>query len=194
MKRSHTIPTPRSRILTPWLVTAGLLTATLLVTLVSAIRAQDHGQKSSGQWPDLTAGLRETEGCLGVETADTGSGKKVIFAWFENKKACLRWYYSDMHQHMMHMVFSEEAQKEVGGKRKPLSTVPDGYEGPILAIASLTFAPPGSPGINGLAVPISQIAIELYLPLPGGLNLGGSFAPESMVVPGAETTAKKAAY
>jgi hypothetical protein len=33
------------------------------------------------------------------------------------------------------------------------------------------------------SLPISQIAIELYTPLPGGLSLGGTFAPEGMEVP-----------
>ena len=33
--------------------------------------------------------IQATPGCLGVETAMTQSGKMVIFAWFENKKAAL---------------------------------------------------------------------------------------------------------
>ena len=32
-----------------------------------------------------------------METAQTVSGKQVIFAWFESKEAVLRWYYSGMH-------------------------------------------------------------------------------------------------
>ena len=35
--------------------------------------------------------------------ATTASGKMVIFAWFENKKAALAWYYSDVHQKLMKM-------------------------------------------------------------------------------------------
>ena len=31
-------------------------------------------------WPDLVTGLKDTPGCLGVETAMTRSGKNVIFA------------------------------------------------------------------------------------------------------------------
>jgi hypothetical protein len=33
-------------------------------------------------------------------------------------------------------------------------------------------------------MPVSQIAIELYQPLPGGIALGGRFAPTTMKVPG----------
>jgi hypothetical protein len=31
---------------------------------------------------------------------------------------------------------------------------------------------------------VPQIAIELYAPLPGGLAVGGRFAPSSVKVPG----------
>jgi hypothetical protein len=31
--------------------------------------------------------------------------------------------------------------------------------------------------------PFSQIAIELYQPLGGGLSIGGRFAPDKMTVP-----------
>ena len=41
--------------------------------------------------PDLVGALKGTKGCLGVETAKTSSGKNVIFAWFEDKQAVLRW-------------------------------------------------------------------------------------------------------
>src|SRR5262245_39549935 len=41
---------------------------------------------------DLVKGLKETPGCLGVETARTSSGKNVIFAWFEGKEAVIDWY------------------------------------------------------------------------------------------------------
>src|SRR5262245_24256612 len=54
--------------------------------------------------PDLVAGLKATPGCLGVELARTQSGKQAIFAWFENKQAALKWYYSTTHQTAMHML------------------------------------------------------------------------------------------
>ncbi len=55
--------------------------------------------------PDLIAGLSSVNGCLGVETARTASGKEVIFAWFEDKAAVLRWYHSQVHQATMKGAF-----------------------------------------------------------------------------------------
>jgi len=72
-----------------------------------------------------------------------------------------------------------------GGARRPqgpLADVPDDGR-PILAIASVTLtgAPPTS--AEDLKF-VPQIAIELYAPLPGGLAVGGRFAPSTVRVPG----------
>src|SRR5262245_26021511 len=134
------------------------------------------GQPPAGSgFPDLVGALKATPGCLGVETARTSSGKQVIFAWFENKKAVLNWYYSDTHQAVKKM-FAPGS-----GERTPMADVPDDGN-PVLAIASLT--PSGAPGNGGMPFAVSQIAIELYRPLPGGLAAGGRFAPSTMKVPG----------
>ena len=63
----------------------------------------------------------------------------------------------------------------------PLENVPDDV-GPILATASITMA--DSAPFAETSLPISQIAIELYKPLPGGLFLGGRFAPDGVKVDG----------
>jgi hypothetical protein len=126
--------------------------------------------------PDIVASLKATPGVLGVEAARTQGGKQVLFVWFENKKAVLTWFYSDAHQELMRR-FTPEASTG----RKPLENVPDNT-GPILTIASLTYA--DQPQVAGVQLPISQIAIELYAPLPGGLAVGGRFAPNSVKVPG----------
>jgi hypothetical protein len=128
-----------------------------------------------GNLPDLVGPLKATPGCLGVETAQTGSGKFVIFAWFEDRKALLNWYSSDLHQQLMTM--------GPPPNHPPLQDIADGT-GPILAIASLT--PSASPGTS--AQPYSQIAIELYQPLPGGAYISGRFAPSSVKVPGMRGT------
>jgi hypothetical protein len=128
-------------------------------------------------FPDLVGALKSTPGCVGVEVARTGSGKQVIFAWFEDKKAALNWYYSDTHQSMIKQFFPQSA----GSKRTPMKDVPDDGE-PVMAIASITMADKAPGDITTL--PISQIAIELYRPLPGGLALGGRFAPSAIKVPG----------
>lgn len=38
------------------------------------------------------------------------------------------------------------------------------------------------PSFEGMTLPVSQIAIELYTPIKGGLFLGGRFAPEGVKV------------
>ena len=124
--------------------------------------------------PDLAGGLKATPGCLGVETARTTSGKMVIFAWFEDKKAALRWYNSEMHQQLVKM-----AGPPPSG-RAPLAGIAED-SGPIMAIASLTVS---NQPLKGFPLPVSQIAIEMYQPLPGGIFVGGRFAPSSVQVPG----------
>jgi hypothetical protein len=140
--------------------------------------AQDHppaaAKSAPAGFPDLVGGLKATPGCLGVETARTSSGKNVIFAWFENKKAALNWYYSDMHQSAMNRFFPNRPARE------PLQGVAED-SGPIMAIASLTMADKSQ--LQQTSLPFSQIAIELYQPLPGGLALGSRFAPDSVKVP-----------
>lgn len=126
--------------------------------------------------PDLVAMLKAAPGCLGVDAARTMSGKQVIFAWFENKKAVLNWYYSEGHQRLIKTLAS-------GGNpgRTPLADIADD-SGPILTIASLTLS--DKPQVGGVQLPVSQIAIELYAPLPGGLAAGGRFAPNTVKVKG----------
>jgi hypothetical protein len=160
-------------------IAASILSCTiamLFVGLVSGARADDkpasNGKQGAG-YPDLVAGLKKTPGCLGVELARTISGKQVIFAWFENRKAVLNWYRSEMHQQVMNDFFPSYVP------RKPLKDVPD--DGPIMAIASITFG--GKPRFKESTLPISQIAIELYKPITGGIFLGSRFAPESLKVP-----------
>jgi hypothetical protein len=147
---------------------------------IATIRAQGPTpQNQHGGFPDLVGILKATPGVLGVEAARTMSGKQAIFAWFENKKAALAWYYSDTHQALV-MQFA-------GGNARagePLAGVPDDGR-PILAIASLTMPDSAAPKSAGdLRTAVTQIAIELYAPLPGGLAVGGRFAPSSVSVPG----------
>jgi hypothetical protein len=144
-------------------------------TLVAGQQPASGQPPAGGGFPDLVAALKATPGCLGVDTARTSSGKQVIFAWFENKKAVLNWYYSDTHQAVKKMF------APASGERTPMADVPDDGN-PVLAIASLT--PSGAPGSGGMPFGVSQIAIELYRPLPGGLAAGGRFSPSTMKVPG----------
>jgi len=155
------------------------ITAAAALTLVIALPAVITVRAQSAQkgMPDLIGALKATPGVLGVDAGQMMSGKQVIFAWFENKQAVLKWYYSDAHQALM-LQFSGGARRPQG----PLADVPDDGR-PILAIASVTLtgAPPTS--AEDLKF-VPQIAIELYAPLPGGLAVGGRFAPSTVRVPG----------
>lgn len=141
--------------------------------------AQEEGRP---EFPDLGEGLRQTRGCLGVESARTDSGKQVIFAWFEDKQAVLDWYHSDMHEGVMNKFFPNRSERE------PMADIPED-SGPILAIASITFS--DKKEFDSTSLPISQIAIELYKPMPGGLAMGGTFAPKGLKVEGMQDYSKK---
>jgi hypothetical protein len=155
---------------------ANILAVVVLGGFLSAPAAEpcvDDKTKDMG-FTDLIAGLKATPGCLGVETAKTESGKQVIFAWFEDKKAALKWYHSDVHQAVIKKFFPNRKLRD-----NPLAGVPnDG--GPVMAVASVTI---NEERTKENPRPFKQIAIELYRPLPGGLSLGGRFAPDKMKVP-----------
>ncbi len=141
--------------------------------LVGSLATPGTAQLAEPGMPDLPGGLAATPGCLGIELARTQSGKSVIFAWFEDKKAVLRWFYSETHQQAMSQFFPDQEY------HKPLEGIPDDI-GPILAVASITMS--DKQHFEETNLPISQIAIELYQPVNGGLFLGGRFAPETLTV------------
>ena len=148
----------------------------MFCAMLAAAFAQEAAKESRqamANYPDLIGGLKAVKGCLGVEAARTQGGKSVIFAWFENKDAVLRWYYSDMHKAAVQKFFPGFTLPE------PMQDIPND-SGPILAIASITFTEKSK--LNETSMPISQIAIELYQPLTGGLFLGSRFAPDSVKV------------
>ena len=59
------------------------------------------GERKGEGTAESGRGTPASPGCLGVEVAKTASGKSVIFAWFEDKKAALAWYKNDVHQESM---------------------------------------------------------------------------------------------
>lgn len=132
-------------------------------------------RQGGGGMPDLPAGLRNSPGCLGVETGMMASGKQSIFAWFKDKESVSKWYYSEMHLGAM-----KALAPGLDPDHEPMEMVADD-EGPILVIATLTMAQ--KPHFEAMPeMPISQISIELYKPLPGGAQLGGRLAPEKFKV------------
>lgn len=165
-------------------IAIGAASASLVGTVVAQQPAQGRPANAQAQpangaqgFPDLASGLREIEGVLGVEIARSASGKSVIFAWFEDKAAAKRWYYSDMHRGVME-AFANMAPEAA----EPMADIPDDV--PILCIATVTPAGKDRPGIDG--APFSQISIELYTTLPGGIAFGGAFSPDTLKVKGLE--------
>ena len=158
------------------LVLAGLSLGLALPSFVPNPSSQDKPQTIQ-DFPDLMKGLQETPGCLGVVPFSVNEGKTfVISAWFENRKAMEAWYYSKMHQDAMAKFFPG-----MGKDKKPFAQFTD-EKSPLLVIASVT---PGDKAIgHGSKLAVSQIAIEAYTPVPGGLALGGTFAPQGLKVPG----------
>ncbi len=138
-------------------------------------RAPAGGGGADDMGARLVAGLKSVPGCLGVDAGQFSSGKNAIIAWFEDKEAVKRWYFSRPHLQMMRMARGPGAPEPVD---PPLEHVEDGV--PVMVIASITFTE--KPEIPGMAMPISQIAIELYAPLPGGAFINERLAPETFRV------------
>ena len=151
-----------------------LIAAAVALTLFCAWAGAALAQGSPGGFPNVLNALKAAPGCLGVETGRTSSGRRVIFAWFESKKALVDWYHSDVHQRAMKSVFPNTTFD-----RQPLPDLPEDT-GTILAIVSVKFAE----ATEDRPRAISSIGIELYGPLPGGVAVGGRFAPEVVKVRG----------
>ena len=148
-------------------------TASVAMSMPSFAQGPLPGQPEFGKL--LVEAAQASPGCLGVKLGRTENGTNVIFAWFENKQALVKWYKSDFHQWAMKTAFPNQ-----NFNREPLPDVPEN-SGAILALVTLKLADallPGSP------VPIETIGIELYTPLPDGVAVGGRFAPQSVRVPG----------
>jgi hypothetical protein len=141
--------------------------------------AQVDGQKPLRvtDFPDLIGGLKATPGCIAVKNSAFGNGKQLaIYAWFKNKTAVDAWYNSSMHRDAMKKFFPN-----MPGRPSALEGYKDA-KSPLLVVATVT--PSDKPTIAGSPLAISQIAIEIYTPVPGGVALGGGFGPDSLEVPG----------
>ncbi|TVQ60182.1 MAG: hypothetical protein EA378_12330 [Phycisphaerales bacterium] len=145
----------------------------------AAAQPADQRQMQQGGQPDIGAmlvdTLRSVEGCLGAEAAQFQNGKIAIIGWFENKAAAERWYNHPMHRRLMGAL-PQDADAE---PRQPMQHIEDPDQ-PIMVIAAITFDPQ-NPRIPG-PMPLSQISIELYAPLPGGAMINGRLAPEAFKV------------
>src|SRR4029077_9242184 len=84
---------------------AGLVSVACILAVVGGGTSQVHGQARG--FPNVVDALRVAPGCLGVETGQTASGGRVIFAGCEGKRALVEWYHSDVHQKAMRTVFPD---------------------------------------------------------------------------------------
>jgi hypothetical protein len=153
------------------------IAASFALALLAAWWTPAVAQTPSPGFPNVVDALRTTPGCLGVETGQTSGGKQVIFAWFEDKKSLVGWYHSGVHQRAMKTVFPN-----LTFDRQPLPDLSED-SGPILAIVSVKFDA-AAPGPDARPRRMSSIGIELYGPLPGGVAVGGRFAPAAIKVRG----------
>lgn len=153
-----------------------VIAAAVALAAVGSLGTPARAQAPPNRFARLVEAARAWPGCLGVETGQTASGRQVIFAWFESKKALVGWYYSDPHQRAVKTAFPNQTFD-----REPLPDTPED-SGPILAIVSLKLREAPRPDGGGL--PIASIGIELYTPLPGGVAVGGRFAPDAVKVRG----------
>lgn len=146
--------------------------AALIVMILVGRPADVHGQTAGGNvtLANLVAAMRSVQGCVGVETARTSTDKQVAFAWFEDKRALARWYSTNLFRGVMKQIFNGEQPAD------PLALT---EEGPILMIASITLAEK-----TDAQLVISQMSVELYQPLAGGIAVGGRFTPNGIRVPG----------
>ena len=110
-----------------------VIVGSVAVTLLWSSTTPALAQSSQGGFAHVIDAARAHPGCLGVETGQTSSGKRIIFAWFENKKALIGWYHSDVHQKAMKTAFPNQTWD-----REPLPDLSED-SGPILAIVSLKF-------------------------------------------------------
>lgn len=148
------------------------------VAIGSALYEQGTEQRvqTVAEFPDLVRGLKETPGIIDVKVAVIDGKKQTIFAWFKNKSSVDAWYNSPMHRGAMAKFFPK-----MKGAAHSLMGFAD-EKAPILVVASVT--PSEKPHISGSRLAVSQIAIEMYTPVPGGVVFGSGFAPDSLDVPG----------
>jgi antibiotic biosynthesis monooxygenase len=135
-------------------------TVALIVTLWGSAWPSAQAQAPQPGFAALLDAARLHPGCLGIDTGQTASGKRVIFAWFEDKAALVSWYKSEAHQRAMKVAFPN-----LTFNREPLPDTPDN-SGQILAIVSLKLNE--GPSSDGARLPIGTIGIELYTPRRGG--------------------------
>ncbi|MEM9560246.1 MAG: hypothetical protein AAF995_08055 [Planctomycetota bacterium] len=121
----------------------------------------------------LVEGLKQFPGCHDAVAAQINTGQLSIIAWFEDRQAALRWYNSEQHERLIQLAGDEPSDK-------PMAHVPEDV--PIMVMATLRMGAPGDETLNP-RMPVSEISIEMYTPLPGGAMFGGRLTPAAVDIP-----------
>lgn len=127
----------------------------------------------AGMGQQLVEGLKRVPGCHDAVAAQLNTGQLSIIAWFENRQAALRWYHSEQHERLIRAAGDEPSEK-------PMAHVPEDV--PVMVIATLRMAAPGQATLSP-QMPVSEISIEMYTPLPGGAMFGGRLTPPEIHIP-----------
>ncbi|HMF55103.1 MAG TPA: antibiotic biosynthesis monooxygenase family protein [Pyrinomonadaceae bacterium] len=99
--------------------------------------------------------LQRQPGLLGVHLLSSidHPGMLVILTWWENKKALNNWFYSDTHQGIIKRYYGAQNNAQPGGTTQS----------------------------NASMAASSQVGIELFIQLPGGMQFGGGLMPPARI-------------
>lgn len=122
--------------------------------------------------PEVLSIVQKSEGCIGVNSAWTTSGKACLFVWFQDRSSAITWYRSDAHLGVIRRYFPDFRPKT------PLEHAPADL--PLLIIAS--FTPKNNSPLSPEPFPFSQASIEYATPVFGGASFGGTFSPPGLEI------------
>jgi hypothetical protein len=130
---------------------------TALIVVAATITFPDHHgvwERTSlpGSMQTFLINLDKQPGLLGVHVLSSidHPGMLVILTWWENKRALNDWFYSETHQGIITQYYGNGARDAAAAK-------------PNDSARSMTQG--------------SQVGIELFAPLPGGMEYGGGLTP-----------------
>lgn len=158
------------RILVPIFIVALSACATKPPSVVES-EARAEAASASAR---LLEEIASVEGCHAVKSARAHDGTELIFAWFENRDAVLRWFEHPYHRKLL---------RDAGRPEDNVAAQHFGDDvGPILVLASVAYpAERGAINASMFDDPVSgrpnRFSIEYYVPLAGGAYMVEPFAP-----------------
>ena len=135
------------------------------------VEARAEARAASAQ---LLEEIASVEGAYAVKSARVHDGTELIFAWFEDRAAVLRWFEHPYHRKLL---------RDAGRPEDGVAAQHFGDDvGPILVLASVAYpAERGSIHASMFDDPVagrpSRFSVEYYVPLAGGAYMVEPFAP-----------------